>query len=416
MFIATGQDAANVAELHAAIVYAQLLENGDYYWSITLPALIVATVGGGTGLATQTNASRCSAAGVRARRTSSPRSARRPRWPATFRCPARSSPATGCRATSATGGTGRRRLTGLEKRMVGVAGSNPRPLVPQTSALTGLRYTPTDALIGKAAGSGNPSANQPLPACPDAPLEIEGSRELSPRGGRRGRPASRGWRAGHGRPHPQFPDGAVGDGQVRPAVSPIDAMPSGASGRSGNAVHQCRPALGRGAGNVTRHADPDIAVPAKVDDGQRRRAPRRASNGAPGARPVERIVSGRAVSLVPKDRLQEADLHVSPQYRRRSGSRACAARAAEPARRLAEAERLGVTDEMDAPEARPDRERRQVERGAGEFGAGRRLAWQSGLRSRNAFRCFDRLGPSTSGQRFPPGQPPSSARRWTRKR
>ena len=27
--------------------------------------------------------------------------------------------------------------------------SNPRPLVPQTSALTGLRYTPTDALIGK---------------------------------------------------------------------------------------------------------------------------------------------------------------------------------------------------------------------------------------------------------------------------
>ncbi len=53
MFIATGQDAANVAESHAAIVYAQLLDNGDYYWSITLPALIVATVGGGTGLATQ---------------------------------------------------------------------------------------------------------------------------------------------------------------------------------------------------------------------------------------------------------------------------------------------------------------------------------------------------------------------------
>jgi hydroxymethylglutaryl-CoA reductase (NADPH) len=53
MFIATGQDAANVAESHAAIVYTQLLENGDYYWSITLPALIVATVGGGTGLATQ---------------------------------------------------------------------------------------------------------------------------------------------------------------------------------------------------------------------------------------------------------------------------------------------------------------------------------------------------------------------------
>jgi hydroxymethylglutaryl-CoA reductase (NADPH) len=32
---------------------AQLTESGDYYWSITLPALIVATYGGGTGLPTQ---------------------------------------------------------------------------------------------------------------------------------------------------------------------------------------------------------------------------------------------------------------------------------------------------------------------------------------------------------------------------
>ena len=53
LFIATGQDAANVAELHAGVVYSQLLDDGDYYWSITLPSLIVATVGGGTGLATQ---------------------------------------------------------------------------------------------------------------------------------------------------------------------------------------------------------------------------------------------------------------------------------------------------------------------------------------------------------------------------
>ncbi len=53
LFIATGQDAANVSESHAAITYSQLLANGDYYWSITLPALIVATVGGGTGLPTQ---------------------------------------------------------------------------------------------------------------------------------------------------------------------------------------------------------------------------------------------------------------------------------------------------------------------------------------------------------------------------
>ena len=53
MFIATGQDAANIAESHAAVVYAQLQPDGDLYWSITIPSLIVATVGGGTGLPTQ---------------------------------------------------------------------------------------------------------------------------------------------------------------------------------------------------------------------------------------------------------------------------------------------------------------------------------------------------------------------------
>jgi hydroxymethylglutaryl-CoA reductase (NADPH) len=53
MFIATGQDVANIAESHAGVVYNQLLDNGDFYWSITLTSLIVATVGGGTGLATQ---------------------------------------------------------------------------------------------------------------------------------------------------------------------------------------------------------------------------------------------------------------------------------------------------------------------------------------------------------------------------
>lgn len=53
LFIATGQDAANVAESHAAITYARLMENGDYYWSITLPSLIVGTHGGGTALPTQ---------------------------------------------------------------------------------------------------------------------------------------------------------------------------------------------------------------------------------------------------------------------------------------------------------------------------------------------------------------------------
>ena len=53
IFIATGQDVANVSESHAGISYTQLLKNGDYYWSMTLPSLIVATYGGGTGLPTQ---------------------------------------------------------------------------------------------------------------------------------------------------------------------------------------------------------------------------------------------------------------------------------------------------------------------------------------------------------------------------
>jgi hydroxymethylglutaryl-CoA reductase (NADPH) len=44
LFIATGQDAANVAESSAAYVYAELRDNGDYYYSVTIPSLIVATI------------------------------------------------------------------------------------------------------------------------------------------------------------------------------------------------------------------------------------------------------------------------------------------------------------------------------------------------------------------------------------
>lgn len=53
IFIACGQDVANVAESSAAAVYAEITTTGDYYFSITLPSLIVATYGGGTGLPTQ---------------------------------------------------------------------------------------------------------------------------------------------------------------------------------------------------------------------------------------------------------------------------------------------------------------------------------------------------------------------------
>ena len=53
MFIATGQDVANVAEGSAAVVYGDVTPASELYLSITIPSLIVATHGGGTGLATQ---------------------------------------------------------------------------------------------------------------------------------------------------------------------------------------------------------------------------------------------------------------------------------------------------------------------------------------------------------------------------
>jgi hydroxymethylglutaryl-CoA reductase (NADPH) len=53
MFIATGQDVANVSESSAGLVYVELTPERDLYLSITIPSLIVATHGGGTGLPTQ---------------------------------------------------------------------------------------------------------------------------------------------------------------------------------------------------------------------------------------------------------------------------------------------------------------------------------------------------------------------------
>ena len=53
MFIATGQDVANVSESSAAVLYAEHTDDDALYMSITIPSLIVATYGGGTGLATQ---------------------------------------------------------------------------------------------------------------------------------------------------------------------------------------------------------------------------------------------------------------------------------------------------------------------------------------------------------------------------
>lgn len=53
MFIATGQDVANVSESSAGILYTELTPDNDLYMALTIPSLIVATYGGGTGLATQ---------------------------------------------------------------------------------------------------------------------------------------------------------------------------------------------------------------------------------------------------------------------------------------------------------------------------------------------------------------------------
>ncbi len=53
LFIACGQDVACVAEASVGTVRMEVTEAGDLYGSVTLPNLIVGTVGGGTGLPTQ---------------------------------------------------------------------------------------------------------------------------------------------------------------------------------------------------------------------------------------------------------------------------------------------------------------------------------------------------------------------------
>lgn len=53
LFIACGQDAACVAEASVGITKAEMTSKGDLYVSVTLPNLIVGTVGGATALPTQ---------------------------------------------------------------------------------------------------------------------------------------------------------------------------------------------------------------------------------------------------------------------------------------------------------------------------------------------------------------------------
>ena len=53
LFLATGQDAACISEAHVGITRMEVNGDGDLYVAITLPALVVGTVGGGTRLPTQ---------------------------------------------------------------------------------------------------------------------------------------------------------------------------------------------------------------------------------------------------------------------------------------------------------------------------------------------------------------------------
>lgn len=56
IFIATGQDLAHVVEGSLGITTAEVLDNGDLYFSVYLPSLLIGTVGGGTSLPTQQEA------------------------------------------------------------------------------------------------------------------------------------------------------------------------------------------------------------------------------------------------------------------------------------------------------------------------------------------------------------------------
>jgi len=53
LFLATGQDVACVSEAHVGITRMEVSDDGGLYVAITLPALVVGTIGGGTSLPTQ---------------------------------------------------------------------------------------------------------------------------------------------------------------------------------------------------------------------------------------------------------------------------------------------------------------------------------------------------------------------------
>ena len=53
LYLATGQDIANIGESNQCTTYNRVTREGDYFFSITFPSLIMASYGGGTALPTQ---------------------------------------------------------------------------------------------------------------------------------------------------------------------------------------------------------------------------------------------------------------------------------------------------------------------------------------------------------------------------
>ena len=244
MFIATGQDVANVAESSAAFVYAELPANGDYYYSVTIPSLIVATYGGGTGLATQRECLEMlgcygSGQGAQARRD------RRGHRPV------------------------RRALARLGDRRRGV-GRRPRPARPQPSGERRPLFGAEDAVAGVAEAGADVAALVELAVDRGGHRSARrGARRAPPRGPRarrRGRRSAAAWRRARLQRAAARCDRAAAGGEHR-----VDARYTSASGEPRRAV--------------ARSSRPARAPPRRGTCRGGRRAPRAAGRRKPSTIP-----------------------------------------------------------------------------------------------------------------------------------
>ena len=105
IFIACGQDVANVANAAVGITDYELTPEDDLYASVTLPSLTVATVGGGTMLGTSARVPAHARVRRREPRAEVRRNRRAALLAASCRWPARSAPASSSARTKPTDGT-----------------------------------------------------------------------------------------------------------------------------------------------------------------------------------------------------------------------------------------------------------------------------------------------------------------------